>query len=249
RFSMSVGTYEFKLADDGWSFEYTNSGTVPVGMATDLSSGGGSNASITIAEAGCYQWTVTVVDGSAVPAPLVSLLVESDAACPAPPDLGNDPAEAFGAELFARGGFNDWAGAASDPPTNFVNLGGAYMARFSMSTGTYEFKLADDGWSFEYTNSGSVPIGMATDFPGGGGSNASITIPADGCYQWTVAIVDGSAVPAPLVSLLVEQIPTGRASGPVVASSSRDDPIPELTETHPIVAHRLDHGGWLEAAL
>ena len=117
-----------------------------------------------------------------------------------------------------------------------------------MSAGPYEFKLADEDWSFEYTNSGSVPLGMATDMPGGGGGNASITIPADGCYQWTLKILDDSAVPAPLVGLLVEQIPTVRANSgrrammsPVsIADPLRDDPISALLGLRAGVVHRLE---------
>ncbi|MDH3646099.1 MAG: pullulanase-type alpha-1,6-glucosidase, partial [Gammaproteobacteria bacterium] len=227
QFTMAAGTYEFKLADEGWTFEYTNGGDVPVGVATELP-GAGDNASITIPSDGCYTWTVTLVDDSAVPAPVVSLLVEEfvpdtggPVVCDAPPDVGNNPGEAFGATIYVRGGFNDWAGEISTVPTDFVNLGGGtYQAQFTMVAGTYEFKLADEGWTFEYTNGGDVPVGVATELPGAG-DNASITIPSDGCYTWTVTLVDDSAVPAPVVSLLVEEF-VGSGGGATVCE------IPEL---------------------
>ncbi|MDH3589364.1 MAG: hypothetical protein OEQ74_08165, partial [Gammaproteobacteria bacterium] len=71
--------------------------------------------------------------------------------CPAPVDFGNNAGEAFGDVLYARGSFNDWAGASSDPATDFVNLGGGiYQARFPMEAGSYNFKLANEGWTLEY---------------------------------------------------------------------------------------------------
>ncbi len=81
-FEMAAGTFEFKIADADWTrveygdstqvfvpgIEYTVAGVVP---------DGGPNSVLTVEEAGCYRWTLEIVDASSIPAPLANLTVSA----------------------------------------------------------------------------------------------------------------------------------------------------------------------------
>ncbi len=303
RFEMTAGNYIYKIATEDWAVEYSDDSTTTViGQVQPLprSVGGSGNTEIHVPEDGCYSWTITVVDDSSVPAPLLDLLVGNPAdfdddgvpdvvdncllvanpdqrdtdnddvgnvcdpdvavpndcrvnfadlevyrsnfflqgdidtdnngdgitnfadlevlkalffSIPGPSaqgclcgatDQGFDNAAAFGTPMFARGGFNDWA----DPPdAGFVNNGdGSYTAEFIMAAGSYLYKIASQDWTVEYTNE-TVPtvVGQVLPLPLAppASDNSQIQITAPGCYTWTIFVVDDSAVPAPLLDLLV----------------------------------------------
>ncbi|MGB5591388.1 MAG: hypothetical protein WBN31_10625, partial [Gammaproteobacteria bacterium] len=120
------------------------------------------------------------------------VLYDPSQAC-SPQQTGNDPAEAFGAAMFARGGFNGWA----DPPPAsdlFANLGGdIYEARVSLGADTFEYKIASADWSVERSyNDGVTPLDteVSLGVPAG---NGSITIADAGCYAWTMDATDTNA--------------------------------------------------------
>jgi glycosidase len=104
-----------------------------------------------------------------------------------------DPAEAYGVPIFARGGFNDWGAV---PAAEFQNLGSVvYQAEFPIAAGTWEFKVADADWAVvDFTADGVVNLGEpVTLVPGSGASNSTITIPADGCYNFALDVTDSAA--------------------------------------------------------
>jgi pullulanase len=118
-----------------------------------------------------------------------------------------DPAEAYGAPIFVRGGFNGWA----DPPPDeamFMNFGGNdYQAEFEIDPGPWEFKVASADWSTDFTANGEVlidtPVGLV---PGGGAANSSVNLDAGGCFNFQLDVTDPAA---PVLTLTeVPVIPT-----------------------------------------
>ena len=109
------------------------------------------------------------------------------------PDTGLDPAEAFGATMFLRGNLaGDWGAVPGF--NDFTNLGGAqYLVELSLGAGSFDYKVADAGWSIERSNldetltdGGSVVL-MDN---GGGSPNAQVDVPATGCYAFTLDATD-----------------------------------------------------------
>jgi hypothetical protein len=106
-----------------------------------------------------------------------------------------DPAEAYGAEIFVRGSFDDWA----DPPTagsRFENMGGnVYEAEFAVTAESYDFKVASADWSTaDFTADGTIALDASTTLlPGAGLGNSNIVIPADGCYNFRLDTTDTAA--------------------------------------------------------
>ncbi|MBT8135717.1 MAG: pullulanase-type alpha-1,6-glucosidase [Gammaproteobacteria bacterium] len=278
-FELSEGT-TYKIADEGWNGpQYVDADTALVvdepRLLTEGDTGPGADGNIGIDEPGCYSWTITVTDSSAIPAPEVELIVEPftggvgnigsfvtvydvlgevifedfgdpffkrlsverdtdggdtlisrveieniagaarrseekesptrGGTCPGIGSTEN-PATAFGAEMFARGEFNDWADPV-DVPYNFINNGdGTYSAQFDLAAGTYAYKLASQDWSIQYADTmNATVVGTAQALSEGdtGTENGSITIDADGCYDWLLSNLDTSATPAPGLDLLV----------------------------------------------
>ncbi|MBT8144514.1 MAG: hypothetical protein KJO55_07420, partial [Gammaproteobacteria bacterium] len=130
-------------------------------------------------------------------------------------DLGLNNGEAFGSEVFVRGAFNSWAGASSEPPTNFVNNGdGTYTAEFeivasALTNNSSPFKIASEDWALEYSNEGAetivVDTPIAIALSGAGSDNSTFTVPNDGCYTWTISNIDTSATPTTLFDVLVTE--------------------------------------------
>jgi glycosidase len=106
-----------------------------------------------------------------------------------------DPAEAYGAEIFVRGGFDGWA----DPPnaaSRFANMGGnVYEAEFEVVAGSYEFKVASADWSTaDFTADGAIALEASVALqPGSGLANTTIEIPTDGCYNFRLDVSDSGA--------------------------------------------------------
>lgn len=123
-------------------------------------------------------------------------------------DQGNDNTEAFGEEFYFRGGFNDWAGAESAVPNTLINFGdGNYQTQFELTVGTYEFKIANEGWTNEYSDGGALALQTPTEIAlNGGAGNTSVEIPEDGCYSFNIDIVDDTSVPAPTIELTVSPV-------------------------------------------
>jgi uncharacterized repeat protein (TIGR01451 family) len=135
-----------------------------------------------------------------------AMLYDPSAACE-PAETGNDPAEAFGTTMFARGSFNGWADPAPAGDA-FANRGnGVYEARVLMTAASHEYKVAAGDWSIEraYTD-GETPLDTTVTMTTPA-ANGQITITEDGCYGWTMDASDTDS-PALTVTQLYAGTPT-----------------------------------------
>jgi hypothetical protein len=126
----------------------------------------------------------------------------------AEPDSGNDPDEAFGAEMFARGGFNGWG---APPGDSFVNLGGGiYRAQIQLPADSQGYKVAAGDWSVEFADS-EKPTPLDTEVTmvpaSGPGTDGAVEAGVGGCYTWTMDANDTEA-PTLTISLLEVGDPT-----------------------------------------
>ena len=117
-------------------------------------------------------------------------------ACVAPDALGAN-ADFGGLPMFMRGGLvNDWG---ADPAINGFSdqTGGLYVARFEANAGSFEWKIADEGWSIEYCTDTNLVENTPTNAPVFGcafPSNGTVDIPATGCYEFQMQ-TDGTIPP------------------------------------------------------
>ncbi|MEL7449977.1 MAG: hypothetical protein AAFN78_12260 [Pseudomonadota bacterium] len=117
--------------------------------------------------------------------------------CVAPDALGAN-ADFAGLPMFMRGGLvNDWG---ADPNINGFSdqTGGLYVARFEVNSGSFEWKIADEGWSIEYCTDTNLVENTATNAPLFGcafPANGTIDVPATGCYEFQMQ-TDGNIPPA-----------------------------------------------------
>ena len=117
----------------------------------------------------------------------------------------------FGTTVFVRGGFNDWS--TSDAMT-WDESQMAYEAVLTIEAGSWEFKIADDGWSnpdFGPTGDPIVTLGAATDIGTAIGQNFSLTLASAGQYLFRLSDLSGdlssgtltvTAVPIPAAFVL-----------------------------------------------
>lgn len=91
--------------------------------------------------------------------------------------VGGEPGP-FGTTVFVRGGFNGW-GAVDAMTWDEVNQ--AYEATLTIDAGTWEFKIADEGWAnpdFGPTGDPAVVLGTPTDIGSAIGANFSLDLAA-----------------------------------------------------------------------
>ncbi|MEL7447941.1 MAG: pullulanase-type alpha-1,6-glucosidase [Pseudomonadota bacterium] len=125
---------------------------------------------------------------------------------------GFDDMEAFGTNVFARGGFNDWGNSGLGDDVKFVNFGGGeYQAEFNIEpAGSYDFKIADGGWAIEYGNpSEDIVIDTPVELSGGaalGGPNSTFIADEAGCFNWKMTIPGGQGVPASAATLEIATV-------------------------------------------
>ncbi len=124
------------------------------------------------------------------------------------PDVGNDPAEAFGAPVFLRGSMNSWA---ADDDSLFVNLGGGeYEAQILLPAGASDFKVASADWvAADFAPPAPVELGVPQVMvpAPGGNPTGMIDVTDSGCYSFRM---DASNPGAPvLLVTLVEAAPIG----------------------------------------
>jgi pullulanase len=147
-FEMTAGEYNYKVADAGWTVERATApdDVLQVGDSQGLvdPGPGGPEGVVNVPSDGCYNFTIDFSD----PENPVMTMTEVDLSGGGPPgggketcglaDQGNDNSDAFGANMFMRGAFNDWGNPS---PTNeflFINFGaGFYQAEFEMTAGEY----------------------------------------------------------------------------------------------------------------
>lgn len=128
-------------------------------------------------------------------------------ACKPPEAIGTNT-DFAGLDMFVRGGLvGDW-GAEVGHNNLSDQSGGVYVARFELSAGDYEYKIADAGWSLEYCTVTNLVSETPTNLPLFGCAfpvNGTISIPASDCYEFTMT-TDGS-VPPDAVNLRFESAP------------------------------------------
>ncbi|MGD8977633.1 MAG: hypothetical protein PVG91_08510, partial [Gammaproteobacteria bacterium] len=160
------------------------------------------NTNISLAEEGCYQFELDTTDPDA-PVLTVTRIKDSCGV----EDQGLDNADAYGVEMFARGGFTDWNAL---PGAKFINFGGdQYQAELPIAAGDYGFKVADADWSVEFTNEVDPVVLNAPLIlgPGGGLGNTNVSLASEACYNFTL---DTSAPAAPVLTVSVTET-TGAA--------------------------------------
>ena len=197
RVAMFAGDYEFKVADGDWTIERSNfiDPLVADGPPLALTSGAPptTNGTVAAPNTGCYNFSMDTTDIDNALLTMTEVAGDCTIA-----DQGNDNTEAFGVEMFIRGGLtNDWGAVVG--VNNFINFGGdTYQAQFEVAAGTYEYKVADDGWTIERSNNLDVlePGETITiQFLTGGFGNTAFTAPEDACYEFTLDVSGGTEAP------------------------------------------------------
>ena len=202
-FEAPAGYAEFKVAAADWSIEFVApESEVPLDTPVALREITNLNASTILPRGGCYTFTLDVSDPEAPVLTIIEKIDENAKETCGVTGIG-DPAEAYGAPIFVRGGFNDW-GAVNQ----FENFGGNdYQAEFEIDPGAWEFKVASEDWSTDFTANGEVlidtPVGLV---PGGGAANSSVNLEEGGCFNFQLDVTDPAA---PVLTLTeVPVIPT-----------------------------------------
>ncbi len=93
----------------------------------------------------------------------------------------------FGNTIFVRGGFNGW-GAIDAMTWDGGNQ--TYSAVLSIDAGTWEFKIADEGWSnpdFGPTGDPNVTLGVPTAIGTAIGQNFSMALASPGDYLFVLS--------------------------------------------------------------
>ena len=180
----AAGTYEFKIADAGWTAD-TNCGAgaagggvrlgVPLTLECQANSG---NLNMTASVAGNYTFAL---DATSLLNPVLTVTKSP----PTP------------LTLFVRGGFNDWGnGPAPTAPLAWDGIDTYRALIASVTAGTYEFKVADNDWggtTAGATNCGGATGGLAVTLGqpfaltcADSSQNMGVTFPATGSYLFAV---------------------------------------------------------------
>jgi pullanase-associated domain-containing protein len=161
--SIPAGSYEFKIASDGWEDDSTigalpDSGVVTVAEALTVATktnGGADNLSLEVPVDTLYKFVVDTSDAAAV-----TLTVTEHV-----PFAGRD--------IFLKGSMNGWS---TDAAYQFTNVAGTYTLEATLAAGSQEFKIASDGWEDDSTIGGftdntvvtvDVPLDVAVKTEGG----------------------------------------------------------------------------------
>jgi hypothetical protein len=125
---------------------------------------------------------------------------------------GLDDGEAFGGQLYMRGGFSDWA---PRPANAFYNFGeGLYQAEFELAGGDYQYKIAQQAWDqFDRIVLGEDtvpgPVRCHSVDPGPGGPNGNLVVPKDACWNFLIDARDLGNL-----TLRVSEVDSVRRRGP-----------------------------------
>lgn len=115
-----------------------------------------------------------------------------------PPDALGANGDFAGLPMFMRGGLvADW-GAVPGLNEFSDQTGGLYVARMELNAGSFEWKIADEGWSIEYCTTTNLVENTPTNAPFLGcafPANGTIDVPATGCYEFQMQ-TDGAVPPA-----------------------------------------------------
>lgn len=166
--ALIAGSYEFKMASADWSTVDFGSGTPLVaGDALGLVAGGG-NIVLTITADATYRFEVDARD----PAAPVMRVYQEDLFASTPIYLrGTVTTTEWGADT---GNLLSYAGK------------GLYTKTVTMAAGSYEFKIAEEGWNNPNLGGSPIVIGEAGEITQGSNDNIGLGIPTAGNYQFTL---------------------------------------------------------------
>ncbi len=202
-FEAPAGYAEFKVAAADWSIEFVAPASeVPLDTPVALREITNVNASTILPRSGCYTFTLDVTNPDE-PVLTITEKIDENAKETCGVTGTGDPSEAYGAPVFVRGGFNDW-GAVNQ----FENFGGNnYQAEFEIDPGAWEFKVATEDWSTDFTANGEILVETPVVLvPGGGAANSSVNLEDGGCFNFQLDVTDPAA---PVLTLIeVPVIPT-----------------------------------------
>ncbi len=224
-FEMAAGEYNYKVGSAGWEVERATTPDDPLEVDDTQSlvdpGPGGPEGVLIVPEDGCFNFTIDFNDAEN---PTITM-TQVDLGGGGPPgggkeecglaDQGNDNSEAFGADVFMRGGFNDWGNPTPSAEYLFINFGGGiYQSEFEMTAGEYNYKVADAGWSVERATAPDDVLEpgqtQALLDPGPGGPEGVLNVPADGCYNFTGDFNDLEAA-----TITMSEVELGGGGGPV----------------------------------
>jgi pullulanase len=192
---FTAGDYQYKIAQAAWDqFDRAVLGepTRPNVTYVVADPGpGGPNGTVAIPTDGCWRITLDANDTASITLRLEPVGGGGGGGGKTECGVGSqglDDGEAFGGQLFMRGGFSDWNPL---PDFAFYNFGeGIYQAEFELTGGAYQYKIAQAAWDqFDRTVAGQEtvpgPTLPLTD-PGPGGPNGNLVVPNSACWNFAI---------------------------------------------------------------
>lgn len=166
--AISEGDYEFKVASADWStVDLGNGAETAPGVSLTMSPGAG-NIKLKVSTAATYRFEL---DARNTDEPVLRVYQE-DLFASTPIYLrGTVTATGWGAD---SGNLLSYAGK------------GLYTKTVTMAAGSYEFKIAEEGWNNPNLGGSAVVIGEPGEVVQGSNDNIGIDIPTAGDYQFTL---------------------------------------------------------------
>ncbi|MEJ2523848.1 MAG: hypothetical protein P8080_13435, partial [Gammaproteobacteria bacterium] len=190
-FEITAGSYEYKIATADWSYERTVDGqATPFDTELSLIPGGGQpNSQLSIPEDGCYNFSLDASDPESL---VLTASADTDGTC-AP--VSSDPdGAAFGAPVYVRGSFNDWAEPAVEGDRFALTAPGVLSARVGLTPGDdgapLSYKIASADYGVERVVLGGPTVLDSSQLIGIPTDNGTLTIEEAGCYDWTIDVSD-----------------------------------------------------------
>jgi pullulanase len=198
---FTAGSYQYKIAQQAWDAfdravigEDTRQGvTLPL---TDPGPGG-PNGTLVIPQDGCWNLTIDATDAANLTLLLTPVGDGGGGGGGGKTECGvgnqglND-GEAFGGQLYMRGGFTDWT---PRPANAFYNFGGgSYQAEFVLEGGEFQYKIAQQAWdAFDRIVAGEDTVpgpALPLSDPGPGGPNGNLVLPKSACWNFEIDASD-----------------------------------------------------------
>ncbi|MBB3167302.1 alpha-1,6-glucosidase domain-containing protein [Simiduia aestuariiviva] len=165
---LAAGSYQFKLADASWSAPnlglQTGGDVIGVNGSVTLADGSNDNINVTLANSGDYVFTLDTRDA-------------------VNPQLHLVQANRLPSPMYLKGSMNGWSNVDA-----LTELGdNRYQIAVPLSAGGYEFKIANDNWSVEFTADGSVQLLQPRALvPGAGKGNSTLQLQGGGTVMFTL---------------------------------------------------------------
>jgi pullulanase len=194
---FAAGAYGYKIAQQAWDVfdrAVLNEDTVPGNTFTLSDPGpGGPDGNLVIPSDGCWNITLNATDVANITLVLTPVSGgggggdDGKTVCGVGTQ-GLDDGEAFGGQLYMRGGFTDWA---PRPGNAFYNFGeGLYQAEFELAGGDYQYKIAQQAWDqFDRIVAGEDTVpgpALPLSDPGPGGPNGNLALPKTACWNFLI---------------------------------------------------------------